>query len=247
MASDPAIDKSYDDLPRQGVGANSWTREAILRLPPLRTPPAIINLGNGTGDQAIVLASHFRSPVEAVEDSAHSIDQMMDAARAAEVAEWIRPRLGSPAQPDDPPESYDLIWSEGGARAFGMELALKLWTPLLRKRGVLVVAECCWVLPDPPEDAVAFWSQSFPALSDAASVPKLAQTVGLRVYDNFTVPRSVWRSEYYEPLVRRLARLRKLPSDRSLETTTRQAETEIEMFNRWGDRLQYTFYLMRRI
>lgn len=244
--SDPAIARLYEDLPCQTVGANSWTREAIRRLPPLRTPPAILNLG--MGQQAIVLASHFRCPVDAVDDDAQSLDQLMDAAHAAGVAQWVRPRRAPIDQPAASPESYDLIWSENGVRPMGMAKALDQWSPLLRKRGVLVVGDCLWREANPPDEAVAFWRRTYPAMTDDGAVHQMAKARGVRVYDSFTLPRAVWRSEYFEPLGRRIARLQgEAARDPALGAAIATAEAEIEMFGRWGDRFHYVFYLMRRV
>ena len=247
MPLELAISTLYEDLPRPGQGVDSCTREAIRLLPPLRTPPAIIDLGCGRGHQTIVLASHFKAPVIAVDENQSALDEMLDAARAAEVDSLIQPRLGSLSALPDAPESFDLVWSENGVNALGMERALTLWSPLLRKRGILVIGDCSWLLPNPPAEAVSFWRHFYPAMTDVATVQALAQKVGLRIYDSYALPRSVWRSEYFEPLSRRVAKRRdEAATNPSLEAALRQAETEIQMFDRWGDRFQYVFYLMRR-
>ena len=208
MVLDAALGKLYEDLPRQGVGADSCTREAIRRLPPLRSPPAILDVGCGSGRQTIVLASYFRTAVVAVDISQQSLDQLMEAAGTAGIDQWIKPRLETLTELSDPPESYDLIWCESAVRCAGLQQALSLWAPLLRKRGIMVVSDYSWVTPEPPEEAQTFWSRNHPGMADAAAVRLLAKTHGLRVYDSFALPRSVWRTEYYEPLRQRIAQLR---------------------------------------
>lgn len=247
MPLDPATSKLYEDLPRPGQGVDSCTREAIRLLPPLRTPPAIIDLGCGRGHQTIVLASHFKAPVIAVDESQTALDEMIDAAHAAGVAPLVQPRLGSLSALPDARESFDLVWSENGVRTLGMERAIALWSPLLRKRGVLVVGDCSWLLPNPPAEAVAFWHDRYPEMTDVATVHAIAQRAGLRVYDSYALPRSIWRNEYLEPLSRRIAKRRgNAADDPDLEAVIHQAETEIRMFDRWGDRFQFMFYLLRR-
>ena len=237
----------YEDLPRPGQGADSCTREAIRLLPPLRTPPAIIDLGCGRGHQAIVLASHFKTPIIAVDENQTALDEMLDAAQAAGVGDLVHPRLGSLTTLPDAPESFDLVWSENGVHALGMERALALWAPLLRNRGIMMVGDCSWLLPNPPEDAAAFWRQIYPSMTDVATVQALAHKAGLRIYDSYALPRSIWRNEYFEPLSRRIAKKRdEAQHNPRLDAAIRKAETEIQMFERWGDRFQYVFYLMRR-
>jgi ubiquinone/menaquinone biosynthesis C-methylase UbiE len=249
MPTEPATSTLYEDLPRPGQGVDTCTREAIRLLPPLRTPPAILDLGCCRGHQTIVLASHFKAPVIVVDENQTALDEMLDAARAAGVASWIHPRLGSLSTLPDTKESFDLVWSENGVRTLGMEQAVALWSPLLRKRGVLVVGDCSWLAPNPPAEAEAFWRQRYyPKMTDVATVHAIAQRAGLRIYDSYALPRSIWRSEYFEPLSRRIAKRRgDAATDPGLDAAIHQAETEIQMFERWGDRFQYIFYLMRPI
>lgn len=247
MPLDPATSKLYEDLPRPGQGVESCTHEAIRLLPPLRTPPAILDLGCGRGHQTIILASHFKAPVIAVDESQTALDDMMDAARAAGVDSLVQPRLGSLSALPDAQESFDLVWSENGVRSLGMEQAIALWSPLLRKRGVLVVGDCSWILPNPPAEAAAFWHERYPEMTDIATVHAIAHRADLRVYDSYALPRSIWRNEYFEPLSRRIAKRRSNATiDHRLDAAIHRVETEIQMFDRWGDRFQFMFYLLRR-
>lgn len=247
MPHEPATSTLYENLPRPGQGVESCTREVIRLLPPLRTPPSILDLGCGRGHQTIVLASHFKAPVVAVDDNQTILDELMETARAAHVDSLIQPRPGALTDLPDGPESFDLVWSENGVRTLGMDTALANWAPLLRKRGVLVVGDCCWVKPNPPAEAVAYWrDRYYPRMTDVTTVHAIAQRAGLRVYDTYALPRSIWRGEYFEPLSRRIAKRRPdAASDPRLDADIHQAETEIQMFERFGDRFQYMFYLMR--
>jgi serine/threonine-protein kinase HipA len=225
---------------------DGWTREIIRLLPPLRTPPAMIDLGCGRGYQTIALADHFQAKIVAVDETPRIIDQLVEAAAAAGVSELILPRLGSLADLPDAVHSYDLIWSENGVRRIGLEKALALWTPLLRNRGVMVIGDCSWVEPNPPEEAAVFWRRAYPGMTDTASIHAAARRAGLRVYDTYAFPKSVWRTDYFEPLARRVARRRSEgPLDTETEEAIRAAEAEITMFDRWGDRFQFAFHLLR--
>jgi len=243
---DQAFIKLHGDLPRQGVGADWCTREALKRLPPLRKPPTVIDLGCGPGRQTIVLAQHFRTPIQAVDNCKLFLEQMTEAAAAAGVAELITPRLTDFSDLSDPMGSFDLVWSEGSARVLGMERSLALWAPLLRARGVMAVSECTWLAEPPPEPARAFWSHAYPEMTDIAGNIAHARKAGLTVFDHFTLPRSAWWDEYYAPLSRRLAALRnEAESDPALAAYLAATQEEIALFQRWGDSYGYVFYLMR--
>jgi hypothetical protein len=247
MQRSQASCRHYDDLPRPGEGLDSCTREVIRLLPPLRTPPAILGLGCRRGYQAITLAGHFKAPVTVVDDDAQSLQRLTDAAHAAGVADLLQTRVGAIDALEDAPQSYDLIWSETGVRRLGFTRALDLWQPLLRSRGVMVLGDCCWLVPDPPADAAAFWDGIYPGMTDIASLHALAKRANMRIDDSYAIPRSVWRNEYFDPLARRVARRRKEEAAPADSATLDMAEKEIAMFDRWGDRLQYTYFLLRRV
>jgi serine/threonine-protein kinase HipA len=241
-----AFHKVHDDLPRQGVGADWCTREAIHRLPPLRKPPAIIDLGCGPGRHTIVLANYFHSLVNAVDNVPGYLDQMMEAAKAAGVEELIKPRCEDFSKLPDPAGTYDLIWSEGAAWILGMAKSLELWTPLLRARGVIVVSDLTWLSPNPPAEIKAFWDKVYPSMTDLAGHIGIAHAAGLKVFDYFALPRSAWWDEYYAPLSQRTAALRdEAAKDPALAEVVANVQTEISMIERFGDRFAYVFYLMR--
>jgi len=238
--------KLHGDLPRQGVGADWCTREALGRLPPLRKPPAIIDLGCGPGRQTIVLANHFRTPIDAVDICPLFLDQMMDSAKAAEVDQWIRPRRESFAKLPDAPASFDLVWSEGAAGVLGLQASLELWAPLLRKRGIMVISDCTWLTAAPPAEIKDVWDKAYPGMTDGAGVVASAEAAGLKVFDQFSLPRSAWWDEYYTPLTRRIAALRDdAATDPALAALIAATQAEIAGFERYGDCFGYAFYLMR--
>jgi len=246
MLENPAFWKLHQDLPRQGVGADWCSREALGRLPPLRKPPTILDLGCGPGRQSIVLAKHFRTPVQAVDLCQPYLDQMMDAAQAVGVESLIQPRREDFTRLPDAPRSIDLIWSEGAAWVMGMGPSLECWAPLLRDRGVMVVSDCVWTTETPPAEAKAFWSRAYPGMTDAVGVMALARQAGLTVFDHFPLPASAWWDEYYGPLRRRIAALRaEAAADEALAAQLDAAEAEIALFEKQGDSYGYAMFLMR--
>jgi SAM-dependent methyltransferase len=176
---------SIERLPKARTGASGpdvCTVEALWRLPPLRKPPAIIDLGCGGGGQAVRLASHFRCPVEALDSQDEALDEMMAAARAAGVAQWVRPRQASLEQVPDRPGSYDLVWSARAVDAAGFGRFLALWAPLLHPRGILAVGLCASRTSDP--------ARADPnGRGDAAAV-HLAEAAGLALCDSFVPVRA---------------------------------------------------------
>jgi serine/threonine-protein kinase HipA len=242
---DQAFEKVHDELRTHRIDADWCTGEVILRLPPLRKPPSIISMGSGQGHQTIVLAGHFQCVIGAVDIRQAYLDQMMEAAASAGVAQWIRPRCESLTSLGDPPHTYDLIWCDGAVRGLGLQQALVLWAPLLHKRGVMVVSDCTWLVPDPPDEIAAYCDRLFPGLTDVAGNIRIARAAGLDVFDHFIPPRRDRWEEYYAPLRRRIQSLQPAAAkDPNLAEALNQAQTEIDMFERWGNCYRYVFYLM---
>lgn len=234
------------DLPRQGAGADWCTREAVRRLPPLRKPPAVLDLGCGPGRQTVVLAQHFQTPIAAVDPNPVFLDQMMQSAEAAGVAALIRRRQEDPLRPPEAEGSLDLIWSENAARVLGLEAAFDNWGRLLRPRGVMAVSDYVWMTGAPPPEAEAFWNRHHPAMTDLDGVHAVAQKAGLKLFDHFLLPRAAWWDEYYAPLQRRVAELgAKTARDTELADLLAEAESEISLFQRLGFCYGCVFCLLR--
>jgi SAM-dependent methyltransferase len=56
----------------------------------------------------------------------------------------VRPMVGDMAQPEMPPESFDLIWSEGALYNIGIENALRICHGLLHPGGYLAFTDAVW-------------------------------------------------------------------------------------------------------
>ncbi|HLN25292.1 MAG TPA: class I SAM-dependent methyltransferase, partial [Patescibacteria group bacterium] len=79
-----------------------------------------------------------------------------------------------------------------------------------------------------------------------AGVVASAEAAGLKVFDQFSLPRSAWWDEYYTPLTRRIAALRDdAATDPALAALIAATQAEIAGFERYGDCFGYAFYLMR--
>lgn len=248
MAFSPAFLELHANLPRQGVGADWCTREALRRLPPLRKPPAVIDLGCGPGRQTVVLADHFRSRIDAVDICPTFLEQLMENATAAGVADLIHPRRENFTRLPDASASFDLVWSEGSARIIGLANALTGWGRLLRPRGVLAISDCIWFADPPPAEARDFWDRAYPGMTDLEGVRKIAREAGMTVLDHFSLPRSAWWDEYYAPLTRRIREVEeRLPEDPALRDLVEATREEIAVHQRFGDSYGYAFFLLRQV
>lgn len=242
MMLDAAFLKLHADLPRLGVGSDWSTEEALNRLPPLRKPASVMDLGCGPGRQTIQLARRFQSPVIAVDESQSLLDQMQETAMEADLADLVVPRCQSLVALDDPPASRDLLWSEGRLDRIGWETGLSHWAPLLRPRGILAVSARTWLTEIPPAEAVQFWNEHAPAMATIEDNIRRAEAAGLRAFDHFILPRSAQEC-YYAPLRRRLHDLDGEAPGIGGAVATLKAE--IAVHDRYGDSFGQVFYLLR--
>lgn len=235
----------HSDLPREGPGSDASTLKAINRLPGLPESPHVLDLGCGPGRQTLVLARTLKAPVVAIDVHQPFLDQLTNAAAKAGLADYVKTRRISMDALDYPPESIDLIWSEGAVYIIGVSKALRLWRPMLRTGGLLAFTEATWLIDNPPAEAAAFWEKEYPDINTVAGNSRKAEAEDYEVIDTFTLPAEDWWAEYYAPLQERITALRSGSADwPELAAVIDETEQEINMFARFGDSHGYVFYVL---
>ena len=237
----------FAGLPRGGPGSDASTRKAIDRLPALPVPPRILDIGCGPGKQTLVLAAALKAPVVAVDIHQPFLDRLAAAAAEAGLSHLVEPCNASMDALDFAPGSFDLIWSEGAVFIIGVGEALRLWRPLLRKRGFLAFTEATWLTDEPAPEVADFWQECDPGMGTVGGNVAVAEACGYEVIDTFTLPDEDWWAEFYVPLGKRIVELRpQCEPDSDLAGVLAAMEREIAMFRRYGDSYGYVFYLLQR-
>jgi serine/threonine-protein kinase HipA len=240
-----AFQSVYSGLPRYAPGSDPSTRKALGLVPGLRDSPCVLDLGCGAGRHTLELARQLKTKIVAVDLNRSYLDELAAAASEAGLADLIEIRRASMDKLKEPAGSIDLIWSEGAAYNIGVAQALELWRPLLREGGVLAFTELTWLADDPPATAVRYWAQAYPDMTSVAGNRLNAEQAGYKMLDTFTLPVEDWQA-YYEPLKRRIAGLRAQAIDWSdLAAVIKSVETEIGIFEQFGDSYGYVFYILR--
>jgi ubiquinone/menaquinone biosynthesis C-methylase UbiE len=173
------------------------------------------------------------------------LDELMRRAHDAKLAEYIRPVCASMEALPFPPDSFDVVWSEGSIYIMGFERGLRAWQPLLRRFGSVVVSELSWLGTDPPAPAREFWSEAYPAMQSVAENLATIERCGYQRIDNFALPKQAWLTNYYEPLMQRMEVFERVHAgDPEAAKLVAQERREIELFHSHGDAYGYVFYLM---
>lgn len=236
----------HSEIPRAGPGSDETTREALRRLGPLPASPRVLDLGCGPGRQTLVLARELGVPITAADFHAPYLAQLESSAAEQGLGHLVRTRQADFGALDDPPGSYDLLWSEGAIYILGWAEGLRRWRPLLRAGGRLAATEATWLTDSPPAEAAAFWREAYPSMGTIASNSAAAREAGYEVLDTFVLPASAWWDEYYRPLQGRIESLReRAGQDPALAAVIAETEREMALYARHGESYGYVFYLLR--
>lgn len=236
----------HTDLPREGPGSLDSTRRALAVLGPLPEKPQILDLGCGPGMQTLHLAQLTDGAITAVDNHAPYLAQL--AARAVEAGVRDRITLLEADMGDLPlpPQSFDILWSEGAAYTLGWRQALTTWRPLLRPSGYAAISEVSWLQPNPPEAVRQFWAAEYPPMTTIENNLAIAREAGYQILGHFVLPAADWWDHYYTPLAQQLETLQvkyaNVPDALAVLDLHRQ---EMAMHRQYADHYGYVFYCLQ--
>ncbi len=237
----------YERMPRQGPGNEDSTLKALAALGQLPEEPNILDLGCGSGAQTVQLAQATGSHVTAVDFYEPFLRSLRSNADEAGVGDRVQTVLGDMATLDFEDESFDLIWSEGAIYLMGFENGLKAWRRLLKSAARMAVTEATWLTDSPPDPCKAYWDREYPALTSVAANIETIEASGYTHVANFPLPASAWLDDYYAPLRRVLAEFRTTQGANADDMAIiDMCQTEIDMYDQYGDAYGYVFYLMEK-
>ena len=160
----------YEALPRQGPGNRACAARALGLCRDLPSSPAVLDLGCGVGGQTLHLAELTSGSIVALDSHAPSIERLGRTVAERGLSHRVRPMVGDMAHPDLPPESFDLIWSEGALYNIGIENALRICHGLLRPGGYLAFTDAVWRKENPPPEVKASFDLDYPTMGWTADV-----------------------------------------------------------------------------
>jgi hypothetical protein len=128
----------------------------------------------------------------------------------------------------------------------GLEEGLRVWRPLLRRRGCAAVTDVCWLTDSRPSACVEFWQNEYPGLATIPENLRRAHDAGYRVVDHFILPPRTWWNGFYTPLEDRIKvrrkRWRHMPDAQAL---LRAVQQEIDLLREYPGVYGYVFFVLR--
>lgn len=244
----PIFFELYESLPRQGPGNRDCAARALALCRELPLAPGVIDLGCGVGGQTLHLADLISGSIVALDSHAPSIERLRATVDVRGLAERIQPTVGDMAEPGLPPESFDLVWSEGALYNIGIEKALRVCSRLLRPGGYLAFTDAVWRRDNPPPDVKASFEADYPAMGRVPDVLAAIERSGFSLIDHFTLPDEAWWDDFYTPMEIRIEELRgKYRADDEALAVLNQLAQEPEMHRKYSDCYAYEFFVARRV
>lgn len=238
----------FEALPRQGPGSRACAARALGLCVHLPRSPAVLDLGCGAGGQTLHLAELIGSgSIAAIDSHAPSVERLRAAAAERGLAQRIDAIVGDMASPQQPPGSFDLIWSEGALYNVGLRNALRVCHDLLRPGGYLAFTDAVWRRENPPPAVKASFELDYPTMGWTVDNLAAIRDCGFDLVGHFALPDEAWWDDFYTPMEARIAELRDRHSGNvEASAVLEQIAEEPRMHRLYCDYYAYEFFVARR-
>ena len=228
-------------------GRHRCSRHEVSLCRDLPPAPAVLDLGCGTGAQTLHLAELTSGFIVAIDSHAPSIERLRATVAMRDLAHRIRPLVGDMAHPDQAPERFDLVWSEGALYNIGLESALPVCHGLMRPGGYLAFTDAVWRKENPPTEVKESFELDYPTMGTVSAVLATIERCGLSLVGHFTLPDEAWWDDFYTPMQLRIEALRgKYAGDAEALAVLDQVAAEPELHRRHADYYAYEFFVARK-
>ncbi len=241
-----ALIELHRGLERQGPGDADFSNYIISQIPDLPKNPRISDIGCGAGAGALFLAKRFKSKVFAVDFSRDFLNELEDRAKQQRLDHLIETIECDMGHIDWEPGTIDLLWSEGAAYILTFEGALRAWRPLMASNGIAVISEMNYFTSEPPEPVQRFMQHAYPTIGTEQTNAEIIKSSGYELMGIHRLPSKAWWDNYYGPLRDNITSF-KNSNDEVMQTVIHETESEMKLFEEYGEFYGYAFYIMRAV
>lgn len=237
----------FANLDRQGPGNDKATRKAASFIKGLTSASRIADLGCGTGTQTLTLARCTKGQIIAIDLFPTFIEKLNDRCKAVGLDHRIHGLVGDMKALPFPPDSLDLIWSEGAIYNIGFQRGIKEWQKYLKRGGHIAVSEASWLTTERPAEIEDFWADAYPEIDTISNKVAQMETAGCIVEATFVLPNECWTHAFYRPqkVVQRQF-LQRHPNNPMVAGLIKNQQHEAELFELYHSYYGYVFYIGRK-
>ena len=233
--------KVFQTLERWGPGSDEDTLHALSLIP--KSPGSILEIGCGKGLATKVLAECSRAHITAIDNEQQALDQLIKRFKEQGLSARLETSCTNMAELPFSHESFDLIWSEGSAYIIGIEKALKLWKPVLKNQGYLMISDLVWKTDAPSKQSIEFWRHEYPDIQSVHTRIKQIEKTGYQVVAHFSQSKVAWEN-YYAPL---RERLNELESEMVNSTAFKDMKNEVNICTELADEFGYHMFILAKL
>lgn len=239
----------FENMERQGPGSSESTRKAIAACQGWDTAINILDVGCGVGAPTFVLAENFPlATITAIDNHPPFIDQLNRSAAQKGLTGRVKGECMSMLEMTFADESFDLLWSEGSIFIAGFERGINDWKRLLRKGGLLLCSDACWLTDSPPQEIYDYWQEEYPEIDTVAGMLQKIDQAGYAVKTHFISPVTDWTANFYDPMQLLLDAMRgKYAGIDAAREVIDMLQLEIEMYRQYSHTFSYGFFVMEKI
>lgn len=235
----------FEGLSRLGPGSFETTEKAFHFVPNKKSVKSILDIGCGTGGQALNLCQLTDAHITSVDFFPRFLEDYKKRAQKLGLTDRLTIQQGDMNNLDFPDESFDLLWCEGAAFIIGFENALSKWKRLMKPGGCLGISELIYTKRDVPERMRAKFDAQGVPFRMSSDLEKLIEENGYRLLGKFVLPKQDW-VDFYEPLEVRIQEiLAKYPGNETAMEVAQDMQEEIDIFRDFSDAYSYAFYVIQ--
>jgi ubiquinone/menaquinone biosynthesis C-methylase UbiE len=232
---------------RQGPGSPQVTKQAIVLTGLMgQKNLEIADIGCGTGEQTLTLASNLDGKITAVDLFPEFLEILSTRAREKSLNKRITTMEASMENLPFSDKQFDLIWSEGAIYIMGFEKGIAQWNRHLKSGGILAVSDITWITDNRPQELEQFWEKECPEIGTVSAKLDILQNQGFETIAHFILPEDCWIDHYYMPLQDSYKPfLERQEQSQEAKDLIASDKAEFDLYMKYRQYYSYGFYIAR--